>query len=156
MESPDSNAISLSQAPSLDINCAIGIVLYTVFRTNPQSGVPLYQQLIEQVRHAIELGALQAGDQLPGIRKLARELVMNPNTVAKAYREMEHEGLIELKHGAGAFIASGQRTDTPAVKRGRAAMQRAVAGLRELGLDDGTIRRLLESELGREDEEKQA
>ena len=125
-----------------------------MFRTNPQSGVPLYLQLIEQVRHGIELGALKTGDQLPGIRKLARELVMNPNTVAKAYREMEHEGLIELRHGAGAFIAAGQATDTPAVKRGRAAMQRTIAGLRELGLDDGTIRRLLESELGRDGEEK--
>jgi GntR family transcriptional regulator len=125
-----------------------------VFRTNPQSGVPLYLQLIEQVRHAIEIGALKAGDQLPGIRKLARELVMNPNTVAKAYREMEHEGLVELRHGAGAFIAADQGGDAPAVRRGRLAMHRTVAGLREFGLDDGTIRRLLESELGRDDEEK--
>ena len=127
-----------------------------MFKTNPQSGVPLYLQLIEQVRHAIELGALTAGDQLPGIRKLARELVMNPNTVAKAYREMEHEGLIELRHGAGAFIAAGVGGDAPAVKRGRAAMRRTVAGLRELGLDDGTIRRLLESEMGRGDKENKA
>jgi GntR family transcriptional regulator len=124
-----------------------------VFKTNPQSGVPLYLQLIEQVRHGIELGALKPGDQLPGIRNLARELVMNPNTVAKAYREMEHEGLIELRHGAGAFVAADRAVDAPAVKKGRAAMQRAVSSLRGLGLDDGTIRRLLESELGRGREE---
>src|SRR3569832_530367 len=83
-----------------------------LFRTNPSSGVPIYLQLMEQVKHAIETGALRAGEQLPGIRPLAEELVINPNTVAKAYRELKHEGLIELRLGAGAFVAataSGKR-----------------------------------------------
>src|SRR5215468_10112211 len=77
-----------------------------LFRPNPSLGVPIYLQLMEQVKHAIETGALQAGDQLPGIRPLAEELVINPNTVAKAYRELEHEGVIELRHGAGAFVSA--------------------------------------------------
>jgi DNA-binding transcriptional regulator YhcF (GntR family) len=64
---------------------------------------------MEQVKHAIETGALRPGEQLPGIRPLAEELVINPNTVAKAYRELEHEGVIELRHGAGAFIAASSR-----------------------------------------------
>src|SRR5205807_1085653 len=72
-----------------------------LFRPNPSSGVPIYLQLMEQVKHGIETGALRAGEQLPGIRPLAEELVINPNTVAKAYRELEHEGVIELRHGAG-------------------------------------------------------
>src|SRR5919109_3505439 len=76
-----------------------------LLKPNPSSGVPIYLQLMEQVKHAIETGALRAGEQLPGIRPLAEELVMNPNTVAKAYRELEHEGIIELRHGAGAFVA---------------------------------------------------
>src|SRR5574337_639702 len=80
-----------------------------LFRPNPSLGVPIYLQLMEQVKHAIETGALRAGDQLPGIRPLAEELVMNPNTVAKAYRELEHEGVIELRHGAGAFVAANAR-----------------------------------------------
>jgi len=122
-----------------------------MFRTNPHSGVPIYLQLIEQVRHAIELGALRPGDQLPGIRKLAEELVMNPNTVAKAYREMEHAGLILLRHGAGAFVAEQSNGRQPAVQKGRAVVHRAVSSLRGLGLDEGTIRRLIEAELGEQE-----
>jgi GntR family transcriptional regulator len=117
-----------------------------IFRVNPQSGVPVYLQLIEQVRGAIEAGGLRPGDQLPGMRKVAEELVLNPNTVAKAYREMEHAGLIVLRHGAGAFVA-GEAMATPAVAEGRALMHRTVAKLRALGLDQGVIRRLVEAEL---------
>ena len=119
-----------------------------VFRTNPHSGVPLYLQLIEQVRHGVETGALRPNDQLPGIRTLSEELVMNPNTVAKAYREMEHEGLIVLRHGAGAFIAEQRRSKPLEVmQKGRAVIRRALASLGDLGLDEGEIRRLVESEL---------
>ena len=57
-----------------------------IFRPNPSLGVPIYLQLMEQVKHAVETGALRPGEQLPGIRPLAEELVINPNTVAKAYR----------------------------------------------------------------------
>ena len=80
-----------------------------LFRPNPSSGVPIYLQLMEQVKHAIETGALRPGEQLPGIRPLAEELVINPNTVAKAYRELEHEGVIELRQGAGAFVSAHAR-----------------------------------------------
>ena len=125
-----------------------------IFRIDPRSGVPLYLQLIEQVRHAIEIGALRAGDQLPDMRKLAEELVMNPNTVAKAYREMEHAGLIELRHGAGAFVAGGQAERLPGIQKGRGIARRAVSALRDLGLDAGAIRRLVDSELAESDEER--
>src|SRR3954468_24482854 len=80
-----------------------------LLRPNPASGVPIYLQLMEQVKHAIETGALRPGEQLPGIRPLAEELVINANTVAKAYRELEHEGVIELRHGAGAFVSANGR-----------------------------------------------
>jgi len=59
-----------------------------LIRVNPSSGVPLYLQLMDQVKHAIETGAVKAGDQLPTIRKVAEDLVMNPNTVVRAYREL--------------------------------------------------------------------
>ena len=80
-----------------------------LFRPNPASGVPVYLQLIEQVKHAIDMGALSPGDQLPPIRRVAEELVINPNTVAKAYRELEHEGVIELRQGTGAFVSANGR-----------------------------------------------
>src|SRR5207248_7019671 len=75
-----------------------------ILRINPASGIPLYLQLIEQVKHAIETGAIRAGEQLPSVRQMAEDLLINPNTVARAYRDLEQEGFIELKHGSGAFI----------------------------------------------------
>ena len=72
-----------------------------LLKPNPASGVPIYLQLMEQVKHAIETGALRPGEQLPGIRPLAVELVINVNTVAKAYRELEHEGVIEPRPRRG-------------------------------------------------------
>lgn len=119
-----------------------------LFRPNPSSGVPIYLQLMEQVKHAIETGALRPGEQLPGIRPLAEELVINPNTVAKAYRELEHEGVIELRHGAGAFVAAGpppRRTDS--LRAGQALVASTVERLRARGLADDEIRRLFEAEL---------
>jgi len=119
-----------------------------LFRTNASLGVPIYLQLMEQVRHAIETGALRPGDQLPGIRPLAEELVINPNTVAKAYRELEHEGIIELRHGAGAFVANvPARKLTDTLRAGQVVVAASVARLRESGLSDEEIRRLFEAEL---------
>src|SRR2546422_7977896 len=80
-----------------------------LLRPNPSTGVPIYLQLMEQVKHAIETGALRPGEPLPGIRPLAEEQVIYPNTLTKAYRELEHEGVIELRHGAGAFVSSSAR-----------------------------------------------
>jgi GntR family transcriptional regulator len=77
-----------------------------IFRIHPDSGVPIYLQLVRQVIHATETGALRPGDQLPAIRTVAEEAVTNPNTVAKAYRELEYEGVIELRQGLGAFVCS--------------------------------------------------
>ena len=120
-----------------------------IFRTNPSLGVPIYLQLMEQVRHAIETGALRPGEQLPGIRPLAEELVINPNTVAKAYRELEHEGIIELRHGAGAFVtqqASARKT-TDKLRAAQAIVATAVEKLHAKGVSDEEIRRLFEAEL---------
>ncbi len=120
-----------------------------LFRPNPSSGAPIYLQLMEQVRHAIETGALRPGEQLPGIRPLAEELVINPNTVAKAYRELEHAGIIELRHGAGAFVAGNARVERLAdkLKGAQAVVAAAVARLRTQGITDAEIRRLVEAEL---------
>jgi DNA-binding transcriptional regulator YhcF (GntR family) len=124
-------------------------VTAVLFRPNPSSGVPIYLQLMEQVKHAIETGALRPGDQLPGIRPLAEQLVINPNTVAKVYRELEHEGVIELRHGAGAFVANTTRPKqaTEKVRAGQAIVATTVAQLRARGVTVDEIRRLFEAEL---------
>lgn len=120
-----------------------------IFRLNPSTGAPLYIQLMEQVKHAVETGALREGDQLPTIRKLAEELVMNPNTVVRAYRELEHEGVLELRHGSGAFITSkglaGGRASV--IRKAQTVAQSAVERLVALGLTEDEMRRVLESEL---------
>src|SRR6195256_520555 len=120
-----------------------------LFRPNPSSGVAIYVQLMEQVKHAIETGALRPGEQLPGIRPLAEELVINPNTVAKVYRELEHEGVIELRHGAGAFVAgeAPAKKLTDNLRAGRTIVAAAVERLHARGLTDEEIRRLFEAEL---------
>ena len=120
-----------------------------LLRPNPSSGVPIYLQLMEQVKHGIETGALRPGEQLPGIRPLAEELVINPNTVAKAYRELEHEGVIELRHGAGAFVSANARAKktTDKLRAGQTLVTAAVDRLRARGVTDEEIRRLLDAEL---------
>jgi GntR family transcriptional regulator len=121
-----------------------------IIKPNPSLGVPIYLQLVGQVKHAIEIGALRPGDQLPSIRPLAEELVINVNTVAKAYRELESEGVIELRQGAGAFVAAGARTRQADADRFRGAQPLVAATVEQLrarSLSDDEIRRLFEAEL---------
>ena len=118
-----------------------------LFRLNPSSGVPIYLQLMEQIKHAIETGALRAGDQLPTIRKLAEDLVMNPNTVVRAYRELQHEGIIELKHGSGAFISESVAGQARVTRKAQTIVQSALERLMSLGLTEDEARRLFENEL---------
>jgi GntR family transcriptional regulator len=110
-----------------------------ILRLNQSSGIPLYLQLMEQVKHAVETGALKSGDQLPTMRK--------PKTVARAYRELEHEGIIELKHGSGAFIGESTAWQAKVTKKAQAVVQAAVERLVASGLSGDEIRRLVENEL---------
>ena len=75
------------------------------FRLDLHSGVPVYRQLIDQVQAAVASGALAAADQLPTVRQVAVDLAINPNTVSRAYREMEIRGLLDTQQGTGTFIA---------------------------------------------------
>jgi len=119
----------------------------TFFRLNASSGVPLYVQLMEQVKHAVETGALRPGDQLPTIRALAQELVMNSNTVVRAYRELEHEGIVELRHGLGAFISSSVSARGKVMRQAQDIVESAMERLRSLGVTEQEMRRLFESEI---------
>lgn len=75
------------------------------WRIDPTSGVPVYRQLADQVKFHVASGALRPGDALPSIRRLAQELSINPTTVVRAYDELEHESIVELRQGKGAFVA---------------------------------------------------
>lgn len=76
-------------------------------KVEPRSGVPIYAQLVEGVRHAIEVGTLREGERLPTVRALAEELTLAPNTVVKAYNELRREGWIESRPGVGTTVARG-------------------------------------------------
>src|SRR5437588_11352821 len=74
------------------------------FRLDTRSGIPAYLQIVQQVKRALRLGMLEVGDQLPTIKQVAAGVAINPNTVIKAYRELEYEGLIESRPGQGTFV----------------------------------------------------
>ena len=78
----------------------------SVFTVDPHSGVPIYLQLIEQIKRSVALGVLAPGEQLPTVKQLATDLTLNPNTVARVYRELERDGIIETSPGRGSFIRS--------------------------------------------------
>jgi GntR family transcriptional regulator len=119
------------------------------FKLNPQAGQPLYLQLMQQIRHAVDTGVLRRGDQLPGIRTLAEEIVVSHNTVAKAYSELEHDGLLEIRHGSGAFIAakSYSKSRSERVRFAQERVHAVVEALQREGLSAEEIRRLFEAEL---------
>jgi GntR family transcriptional regulator len=119
------------------------------FRLTPTAGNPLYMQLMQQIRLAVENGALQDGEQLPGIRTLAEELLVSPNTVAKAYSELEYEGILELRQGSGAFVFVDRRTRSQAdqIQAARGRVEDLIEALRDDGLLDDQIRRMFEAEL---------
>lgn len=76
-------------------------------KVDAKSGVPIYVQLVEQVRHAVEVGTLEAGDRLPTVRALAKELTVAPNTIVKAYSELQRSGFVESRPGVGTVISAG-------------------------------------------------
>jgi len=119
-----------------------------LIRLNPSSGVPIYLQIVEQITHSIEIGAVVEGDQLPAIRTLAEELVVSPNTVVKAYDELAQEGLIRLRHGAGAYIEKGNsaRSGLRRFREASIVVKETVRKLRSIGLSDDESRRLFEAE----------
>jgi len=87
------------------------------FRLNPESGVPIYRQIQDQIRLGIASGLLAPGEQLPTVRALAVDLSVNPNTVIKAYSELEHEGILTTEQGTGTFVSSSPPASIPAADR---------------------------------------
>lgn len=120
-----------------------------MFRVDAGSGVPIYRQLVQQVRREVMLGRLKPGDQLPSVSEVVGSLSVNPNTVVKAFGELEHEGLVIRRQGVGTFVAPsppmGSLTASP---RLLGSLSRWVDRARGEGLSPEQIRVLLEAALG--------
>lgn len=114
------------------------------FQLVPGSGVPAYLQLVQQVRQAIRMGVLRVGDKLPTVKEVVTEVAVNPNTVLKAYRELEHEGLVEGRQGVGTFVSRRPSGPPPSTQARLArSLERWVETARRQGLDDESIEALL-------------
>jgi len=115
------------------------------FQPDPHNGVPVYRQLMDQVKYYLASGALRPGDQLPSIRELAKELRINPATVVKAYTELEHEGVLDRQQGRGVFVAESRKP------LGKRALETALRGkarqlaveASQMGADAETVLRLV-------------
>jgi GntR family transcriptional regulator len=118
------------------------------FRLDAHSGVPVYRQLIDQVLGAVATGLLLTGDQLPTVRKVAVDLAINPNTVMRAYREMEIRGILDTQQGAGTFIAE-QKTAAPKEERERQLAQLVGEFISRAGLLGLTLEELMQALRGR-------
>jgi GntR family transcriptional regulator len=113
------------------------------FHLDARSGVSPYLQLVHQVRHALRLGLLDEGDQLPTVKEVVGRLAINPNTVLKAYRELEHEGLVSARPGVGTFVTKTLSDDSLAAHGPlRRELQRWLVKARRAGLDDESIEAL--------------
>ena len=116
------------------------------FRIDATSGVSPYRQLVHQVRQALLLGVLRSGDQLPTVKEVVAKVAINPNTVLKAYRELEFEGLAEGRPGVGTFVTRSLADSSFAA---HAKLRKDLSGwlgkARRAGLDDDSIAALFES-----------
>jgi len=114
------------------------------FRLDGSSGVPPYLQLVHQVRQSLLLGYLREGDRLPTVKDVAGDLAINPNTVVKAYRQLEHEGLAGGRPGQGTFITGTLAPATPYASEAlRAALEGWLRDAAEAGLDDAAVTALI-------------
>jgi GntR family transcriptional regulator len=114
------------------------------FRVDSRSVVPPYLQIVQQVRQALRMGLLEVGDKLPAVREVVAATAINPNTVLKAYRDLEREGLIEARPGHGTFVLKRPPGPPPGtVSRMGRSLARWVRQAHEAGLDDESIESLL-------------
>jgi GntR family transcriptional regulator len=116
---------------------------------DPRSPVPMYQQVVEGVKEAVARGGLKPGDKLPAVRELAMELTINHNTVAKAYQELEREGVIEVIRGRGTFIAQSPVVPDPTAKLRelKEAMVKWIVEAHHLRMSDEELLELFQSVL---------
>jgi len=116
------------------------------FHLDQKSGIPFYVQLVQQVRRALLFGVLKAGDRLPTVKEVVAQVAINPNTVLRAYRDLEHDGVVISRPGLGTFVSA-----TPPASMAkdqyrsvRADLERSIRRARALGLDEDTLASLFQ------------
>ncbi len=127
-----------------------------LLRIDPLSSDPIFEQIAFQVKSRVARGELAEGDRLPSVRELAKELAINPNTVARAYDALEHQGVIVRRQGAGCFV-TGATSALKADERRRKLdelVQRVVIEAHHLGFEEGDVRQALERRLRATSREK--
>ena len=117
------------------------------FRLDPRSGVSPYRQLVDQVREAVATGQLRPGDQLPAVREVVTQITINPNTVHRAYRELEYLGLTIPQRGLGTFIAAGAIDEVDSQSNAPQRLRLLIDEMRAQGASDEEIRALVSSRL---------
>jgi GntR family transcriptional regulator len=118
------------------------------FHLDPRSGVATYLQIVQQVKEALRLGTIEVGDQLPTVREVVADLAINPNTVAKAYRDLEREGLVVARQGRGTFVASTLASASlHHHDELRAELERWLRSALAAGLEEESVRALISATL---------
>jgi len=121
------------------------------FSIDPSNGLAIYEQIVRQIKFAVAHETLRPGELVPSVRELARELAINPNTVARAYRELQAEGVIDAVRGTGLAVtaASRRRCQEDRVKLLRARLRQVLSEAKHSQLDTRELRQIVEEELAR-------
>jgi GntR family transcriptional regulator len=116
------------------------------FHLDQKSGIPFYVQLVQQVRQALLFGMLKAGDRLPTVKEVVAQVAINPNTVLRAYRDLEHDGIVVSRPGLGTFVSATPPTSMARdqYRSVRADLERSIRKARALGLDEDTLASLFQ------------
>lgn len=116
---------------------------------DPADAVPIYDQVVRQIKFTVAQGAIKPGNRVPSVRELARELAINPNTVARAYQQLQADGVLETVRGLGMEVSAGAVEPCRKERRQlvRARLRQTLAEARRSGLKDSELRELIESEL---------
>ncbi len=119
------------------------------FNINPSNGVPVYEQVSRQILFAVAAGGLASGEMIPSVREMARQLAINPNTVARAYRQLQDQEILETVRGEGMAVAKGARAKCKSVRTKliREQIAQVLRAARQSQLSDEEIRKMVESEL---------
>jgi GntR family transcriptional regulator len=120
-----------------------------LFHIDPSNGLAIYDQIVRQIKFAVAGGALRSGELVPSVRELARELAINPNTIARAYRQLQDDRVLETVRGTGLEVAGGalERCKNERLKLIRARLRQVLAEARQSRLDKRELRELVEKEL---------